>query len=252
MKTTMRMCLKKTIWRSLKLYGYRRCVCKKKIRIRVANRVKRVRWCAGKRNWTVENDWRKVIFSDESQIVIGNDCRIYVWRKSNESWFSDCISPGIGKKISVMIWGCITYHGVGTLCRVIGNINSEKYVDILDNKLWPVIARHFPDNTYMFMDDNAPVHRSNFSTNYKFNNKFIIMLEWPAQSPDLNPIENVWLAIKRKLQSHIHRINTAAELFEKISEIWTSFTVEYIKSLYVSLPKRVRRVQQARGYITKY
>ena len=75
---------------------------------------------------------------------------------------------------------------------------------------------------------------------------------WPAQSPDLNPIENVWLAIKRKLQSHIHRINIAAELFEKISEIWTSFTVEYIKSLYMSLPKRVRRVQQARGYITKY
>ena len=117
---------KKTIWRSLKRNGYRRCVCKKKIRIRVANRVKRVRWCAGKRNWTVENDWRKVIFSDESQIVIGNDCRIYVWRKSNESWLSDCISPGpgIGKKISVMIWGCITYHGVGTLCRVIGNINK--------------------------------------------------------------------------------------------------------------------------------
>jgi transposase len=150
-----------------------------------------------------------------------------------------------------MIWGCITYHGVGTLCRVIGNINSEKYVDIFDNNLWPVIARHFPDNNYMFMDDNAPVHRSIFSTNYKTNNN-IIMLEWPAQSPDLNPTENVWLAIKRKLQSHIHRINTAAELFEKISEIWTSFTVEYIKSLYVSLPKRVRRVQQARGYITKY
>jgi hypothetical protein len=47
-------------------------------------------------------------------------------------------------------------------------------------------------------------------------------------------------------------MNTAAELFEKISEIWASFTVEYIKSWYVSTLKRVRQVQQARGYITKY
>lgn len=125
----------KTIWRSLKRYGYRSYVCKKKTRIRVANRVKRVRWCASKRTWSIENDSKKVIFSDDSQIVIGNDCKVYIWRKSHVSCLPDCISPGTSKKISVMIWGCITYHGVGTLCRVNGNINSEKNIDILDNNL---------------------------------------------------------------------------------------------------------------------
>lgn len=103
--------------------------------------------CARKKIWTVENDWKEVIYSDESQIVIGNDCRVYIWRKSYESWLPDCISPGTTKKISVMIWGCITYHVVGTFDRVNGNINSEKYIDILDNNMWPVVARHFPDNT---------------------------------------------------------------------------------------------------------
>lgn len=58
---------------------------KNKIRILVANRVKRVRWCASKRTWTVENDWKKVIFYDESQIITGNDCRVYIWRRSDES-----------------------------------------------------------------------------------------------------------------------------------------------------------------------
>lgn len=59
-----------------------------------------------------------------------------------------------------MIWGCITFNGVGTICRVYGNINSAKYIDILENNLWPVVARHFADGDYLFMDDNAPVHRS--------------------------------------------------------------------------------------------
>jgi hypothetical protein len=56
-----------------------------------------------------------------------------------------------------MIWGCITWYGVGTLCKVDGNV---KYRDILDNHLWPVLARHFADKPYRFQDDNAPVHRA--------------------------------------------------------------------------------------------
>ena len=60
----------------------------------------------------------------------------------------------------MMIWGCICWEGVGTLTKVCGNINSEKYVSIIDENIWPVIARHFPDNNYLNQDDNAPVHRS--------------------------------------------------------------------------------------------
>ena len=55
-----------------------------------------------------------------------------------------------------MVWGCITYHGVGTLCMVNGNINAQKYISILDDNLWPVVTRHFNDKPYRFQDDNAP------------------------------------------------------------------------------------------------
>jgi hypothetical protein len=54
-----------------------------------------------------------------------------------------------------MIWGCITWYGVGTLCHVNGNINAEKYISVLDSQLWSVIARHFPDDSYVFQDDNV-------------------------------------------------------------------------------------------------
>jgi hypothetical protein len=59
-----------------------------------------------------------------------------------------------------MIWECITWYGVGTICKVDGNINAVKYRDILDNHLWSVLARHFADKPYRFQDDNAPVHRA--------------------------------------------------------------------------------------------
>ena len=55
-----------------------------------------------------------------------------------------------------MFWGCITYDGVGTLVPVNGNINSQKYVDILKDNLWPVVAKVVPNSPWTFQDDNAP------------------------------------------------------------------------------------------------
>ena len=70
-----------------------------------------------------------------------------------------------------MIWGCIFYDGVGTLTAVEGNINSAKYIDILDKNLWPVVVWYFEGKENLFMDDNAPVHRALSVENYKDQNE---------------------------------------------------------------------------------
>ena len=70
------------------------------------------------------------------------------------------MNPGRGVRVSLMIWDCITYEGVCTLTVVDGNINAHKYIEIIDNFVSPVIARYFPDDNYVFQDDNVPVHRS--------------------------------------------------------------------------------------------
>ena len=101
-------------------------------------------------------------------------------------------------KISLMIWGCICYDGVGTLTAVEGNINSATYIDILDKNLWSVVVWYFEGKECLFMDDNAPVHRAHNVDNYKDQNEATSM-EWPAQSPDLNIIKNIWLYMKREL-----------------------------------------------------
>ena len=101
-------------------------------------------------------------------------------------------------KISLMIWGCICYDGVGTLTAVEGNINSATYIDILDKNLWSVVVWYFEGKECLFMDDNAPVHRAHNVDNYKDQNE-VTSMEWPAQSPDLNIIKNIWLYMKREL-----------------------------------------------------
>lgn len=152
-----------------------------------------------------------MIFSDESQICVGENNRVYVWKKTGEGWRPDLAARQNGRKFSIMVWGCLCFNDVGNLCQVEGKINSEKYINILDTNLWPVIACHFPDGSYLFQDDNAPVHRSRLTEEFVARNR-IKNMSWPAQSPELNIIENVWLYIKRKLQSRIHMINSPGEL----------------------------------------
>jgi len=134
--------------------------------------------------------------------------------------------------------------------KVDGTINAAKYVEILDSCLWPVIARHFPDDNYCFQDDNAPVHRARLTKTFTDENK-IKAMEWPAQSPDLNHwkcmAENEnWVAEISKT------VDSRDQLYDKIFKKWTNISVNYIRNLYSSIPKRIRKVQTAQGYITKY
>ena len=77
-------------------------------------------------------------------------------------------------------------------------------------------------------------------------------MEWPAKSPDLNIIENVWFKMKIELQKISETVDSRDQLYDKIFQIWTNISVDYIINLYSSIPKRIRKVQTARVYITKY
>jgi hypothetical protein len=79
-----------------------------------------------------------------------------------------------------MLWGCITHGGVGTFVPVDGTIKSEKYIQILDDNLWPVAAKYFPQNPWIFQDDNATPHRSRLTTQWKQENNLPVMT-WPAE-----------------------------------------------------------------------
>jgi hypothetical protein len=77
-------------------------------------------------------------------------------------------------------------------------------------------------------------------------------MTWPAQSPELNIIENVGLRIKRSLQNAAGNISTPEELFTAIQDIWMNFTVDYIQNLYTSIPRRILAFIWSKGYLTNY
>ena len=130
-------------------------------------------------------------------------------------------------------------------------LNAIKYTDILDNNLWPVVIRHFFLENYLFQDDNGLVNRARTVDAFK-DNKYIPCLPWPAQSPFVNAIENVWLKLKRRLQARVEHIRTRDELFAAIQDIWENLDVKYIKSLYLTIPKRLQEGIKAKGHLTKY
>ncbi|CAC5380437.1 unnamed protein product [Mytilus coruscus] len=102
------------------------------------------------RHKTVTDHWRRVIYSDECKVEVRIDNRVLVWRRPDEETTPPCLNPGPRTRLSLMIWGCITYEGVGTITVVTGNINALKYIEIVDNFVWPVIARHFPGYNYIY------------------------------------------------------------------------------------------------------
>jgi len=93
---------------------------------------------------------------------------------------------------------------VSTLAFVKGNLNAPGYQDILDRNLWSVGAKYFPSNDFIFQDNNAPFHRARSTVEYKLRNK-IKSLSWPAQSPDINIIENIWLWLKTHFKETLTR-----------------------------------------------
>ena len=143
-----------------------------------------------------------------------------------------------------MFLGCICNEGVGTLTDVEGNITSAKYIDILDNNLWPVVAK-YENNQLIFQDVNAPVNQSVQTTLWKYSND-VDFLDWPSQSPDLNIIENIWKVTKIQLQRKQHTIHSKGDLIRAFTRIWYSFSSVYILNLYRNLPRRLRHVIKAK------
>uniref|UniRef100_A0A3Q3QW79 Tc1-like transposase DDE domain-containing protein n=1 Tax=Monopterus albus TaxID=43700 RepID=A0A3Q3QW79_MONAL len=95
-----------------------------------------------------------------------------------------------GKSSYVMFWGCFSYYGIGSLHPVEGMMRSPQYIEILRRKVAPELIKLFPDGSGVFQQDLAPCHTSKQVKNF-FEENQINTLDWPGNSPDLNPIENL-------------------------------------------------------------
>ncbi len=90
------------------------------------------------------------------------------------------------------VWGAFCCHGPSTLCKIEGNLNAEKYIDILENELVPMIDRYYGGRPVKFIQDRSPIHGAHLVRDWFANHLTIQLLPWPPKGANLNPIENVW------------------------------------------------------------
>jgi transposase len=199
-------------------------------------------------------DWKKVIWSDECKFsLINTNKKEFYWSSRSEPLKEANIkkTTKFGGK-SLMVWGSLTGEGVGELVRINGTIDSKEYVRILSTGLINTMEKFSLDTKgVLFMQDNAPCHTSRDTKKWLKINK-INVLDWPAQSPDMNPIENVWDIIDRRIRKRAEQPSNVEELWNFIQEEWYSLDKQIIKNLYLSMTTRIHELKVAKGKYTKY
>jgi hypothetical protein len=216
-------------------------------------RSKRLMWAKQHVTWTPEQ-WGRVIFSDETRMsIFGSDGVHYIRHRVAETYLPQCTLPTMKHPVGIMIWGCMLGAGVGRIQVCDGIVNARKYIDdILEKKLLLSVRDMFGDDRseFVFQQDGAPCHTAKICTKW-FNDKNINVLDWPGNSPDLNPIENLWSRLKRLVSAK--RSSNKTDLIQAIISIWHHvITVSELKALVNSMPRRCLAVIKSRGHPTKY
>lgn len=194
--------------------------------------------------------WKKILWSDETKVNrIGPDGRTIVHRPKNQAlnikYTQKTVKHGGG---SLMVWGAFSWYGIGPIVKIEGKMDRFQYLDILKKAMDPFAFENMPI-TWTFMHDNDPKHSSTIIKEW-FSEENIRVLDWPAQSPDLNPIENLWNDVKNKIAQQ--NFKNSEELWVGVQEAWYSIPISRCQRLVESMPRRCQAVINNKGFSTKY
>src|SRR5713101_766101 len=238
-----------TVRNVLKKHSFKAVTKKKKPLLSAMHRKKCLAFALKYKEWTVE-DWKRDIWSDETKI-----------KQDWVRWEAVGVEAGgggvdfKGGSGDCEVWGRKDYgmgwEGVGQLAEVEGRMDGDQYVAILEDHLVPSIEESgIFEEEAIFQQDNDPKHTSKKAKKWMEDHN-ISLLDWPPQSPDLNPIEHLWKHIKSELTKYPTQPKGVWEIWERVAEVWDKIRPEVCQNLIESMPRRVKQVIKAKGGHTK-
>ena len=201
--------------------------------------------------WTLD-DWKQVIWTDESTFELGKGSgQLRVWRKVDEEFNQDCTGSTFKSgRATVMVWGAIAHGQKSPL--VVLDKERRTATDFVDQVYdGPLLGFLDGFTDPILMEDGAPIHRAKKSNLWREEHDLQKMV-WPAQSPDLNPIENLWSIMKKAVDKLHKQSDTTELLIKNIEEAWDNIPMETINHLVESMPERVGALKKNKGKSTQY
>lgn len=193
--------------------------------------------------------WRDVIFSDEKKFNLdGPDGNQYYWhdlRKEPQYYSKNVMGGG-----SVMVWAGFGYGGRTPIAFLSGRQKATDHITTLNSYLLPT-AEEIAGANWIFQQDNARIHTANVVKTW-MTEKNISVLNWPAKSPDLNPIENLWGSLVRRVYQGGRQFQSADALKDAIVVNWHQIPEEELQKLINSMTNRLVEVLKNKGKFTRY
>jgi transposase len=209
----------------------------------------RIAFAEGYSRWT-EEDWSRVMFSDETHFYLGHHGREYVQRPPGAA-----LDPKYTRKENeqlkgkVSLWGCICADGLGHAELFDESLTAQRYQSILRLNLVSSALQFWPRGQWWFQQDNATPHNAGTSHDW-FENHGIDVIEWPAWSPDLNPIEELWNDLKVRVYGRHPK--TMEELERFVTEEWAATDLSFIARICRNMPHRLQAVVANNGHKIPY
>ncbi|GFV31441.1 transposable element Tcb1 transposase [Trichonephila clavipes] len=210
------------------------------------------RWAAEHRDWE-QHDWSEVLLTDESRFSLECDTRrVLVWRdrgtRNNPAFVRERSQY---RRDGWMVWGGISI-GRRTDLHIIRNgiLTGRRYADeMLRHHVIPYAGAI--GDSFVFQDDNTRPHTARLVENM-LEAETIQRMEWPAYSPDLNPIEHVWDRLGRRIAARPRPSATVRDLEIALLEEWNSIPQRLIDNHIATMANKCAAVLAVRGDHTTY